>query len=264
MTRQEEADFIYDYRQKLIEYGRKVMFENPDRLSPAEVDALTQKVLTEINSLDVAAGLPSHKMDFRPHGVPESRVHELYLDFLDWYDIVKSPATALYDYVRLSYPKDKYRKILCVGDGENCHVGRKLAALGYDVVSVDPEARKEFSMPRKVKGGGRLHVVRAEFFNSSENMIDWADLIIGPKVPQCAESFIGLKKEAVFTISKNPEIHDFRFKGVPVTSEKVLVDQIRKCKGVVTKKLNRYPDEESPILVFISKPVQKEKEYIVK
>ena len=73
MTRQEEADFIYSYRQKLIDCGRKVMFENPDRLCPAEVDALTQKVLTEINALDIAVGMSSHDMNFRYHGVPESR-----------------------------------------------------------------------------------------------------------------------------------------------------------------------------------------------
>lgn len=259
MTREEEVDEIIKYRTKLIECGKKVIFENPDRLSVEEIDALTQRILTELNNLDVSFGMPSHQMNFRNHRVDRFRVEEMYMDFLDWYDIVKSPANALYDYVRTNYPVKKYKKILCVGDGKCSHIGRKLASIGYDVVSVDPEADKKFKIARKSKDAGRLHIVRGSFISSSEPMIEWADLIIGPKVPQCAEEFIDCDKEAVFTISRNPEIHDMRFRGVPVTSEKVLVDEIKKCKGIQIKKYDRYLDGNHPIQIFVSKPVQKDK-----
>ena len=52
------------------------------------------------------------------------------------------------NYIQENYPVEEYRQILCVGDGQCSHLGRKLADKGYNVVSVDPLARKEFSTRR--------------------------------------------------------------------------------------------------------------------
>lgn len=180
------------------------------------------------------------------------------MDFLDWYDIVKTPSNALFDYIKANYSIKDYRRILCVGDGECSHLGRKLADIGYNVVSVDPFARKEFSTKGNSGKAGKLHVVQGKFFRTYTDMINWADLIVGAKVPECAEELIGLNKETVFNISNNAEIYNMRFKGVPITSSKILEDEIKKCKGVTTKKVKRYQDDDDEILIFISEPREKE------
>lgn len=248
---------LMNYREGLITYGRKVTLENPDRLSARELEALTEKILTELDNIDVSLGQPPHPMNFRPHGIDENRVQELWLDFLDWYEIIKGPGVSILNYVKENYSVQEYKNILCVGDGQCSHIGRKLAARGHNVVSVDPVARKEFSTKRDPKSGGKLHVVKGVFYKNSEDMINWADLIVGAKVPEFVEELIGIKKETVFNISNNAEMYNMRFRGVPITSSSVLEAEIRKCKGVITKKYDRYGDDEDPILIFVSRPIEK-------
>jgi len=261
MNEQQAFEELMKYREGLIVNGKRVAMENPDRLTRRELEALVEKILNELNSIDMSLGYENYDSGIRnTHGVSEDRVQELYLDFLDWYDIVKTPSNSLFDYITQNYPLEKYRRILCVGDGQCSHLGRKLADKGYDVVSVDPLARKEFSTKRQERKTGKLHVVRGKFFRTSVDMINWADLIVGAKVPECAEELIGLNKESVFNISNNAQIYGMRFKGVPITSSKVLVDEITKCKNVTTKMFKRYGDDEDGILIFISKQREIEEE----
>ena len=257
MKPEQAYEELMKYREGLIECGKRLTKENPDRLSIQEFEALVEKIFAELNKIDMSLGYPYHDVGRRStHGVSPDRVHELYMDFLDWYDIVKTPSNALFDYIKANYSVENYRRILCVGDGECSHLGRKLADIGYNVVSVDPFARKEFSRKNAGKTG-RLHIVQGRFFRTSTDMINWADLIIGAKVPECAEELIGLNKETVFNISNNAEIYNMRFKGVPITSSKVLIDEIKNCKGVTAKKVKRYQDDDDEILIFISEPREK-------
>lgn len=254
MNEQQAYEELMKYKEGLIKCGKKVSAENPDRLSIRELEALVERIWKELNGIDVSLGYPPINMILKnTHGISEDRVHELYLDFLDWYDVIKTPSNSLFSYIQENYPVEKYRQILCVGDGQCSHLGRKLADKGYNVVSVDPLARKEFSSKRSERKKGKLHVVRGKFFRTSTDMIDWADLIVGAKIPECAEELIGLRKESVFNVSNNAEIYRMRFKGVPITSSKVLMNEIGKSKGVTTVNFKRY-DNEDTIPIFVSKP----------
>jgi len=246
-------------RQDLIEKGKEMAYENPDRLSEPELRALTDRIFQKLNEIDMALGHPYHDTGTSgTYGIDEDRIDELWVDFIDWYNIMPTPSNILLDYIKRSYPVEKYKNILCVGDGQCSHLGRKLAASGYNAVSVDPVARREFSQKRDKKTKGKLHVVQGQFLKSFDNMIDWADLIVGAKVPQCAEELIGLRKETVFNISANAEIYGMTFRGVPITSSQVLIDQIRKCEGVITKRCKRYAGVEHDSLIFVSKQREKE------
>lgn len=255
----ETFEVIIKLRRDLIEKGKQVAYENPDRLSEEELRALTDRIFQELNSIDMSLGHPYHDTGTKgTHKVSRGRVQELWIDFIDWYDIMRTPSNVLLNYIRKNYPTDKYKNILCVGDGQCSHLGRKLAAIGYNVVSVDPVARREFSQKRDEKTKGKLHVVQGQFLKSSENMIEWADLIVGAKVPQCAEELIGLRKETVFNISANAEIYGMTFRGVPITSSQVLIDEIRKCKGVSTVRCKRYAGVEDDSLIFVSRQRERE------
>lgn len=222
-------------REKLLEHGRYLAIDNPDRLSLLECSALSIKILKIIDEIDMSMGFEHHDVGEYPLGISQDRIDELFIDFEDWYEIVKTPSKSIYDYVLKNFPKNKFQKILCVGDGECSHLGRKLAMKGYNVVSVDPCAKKEFSM-KKRNGSGSLHVVKGSFFKTSTDMIDWADAIVGAKVPLCAEELIGLKKPTVFNISGNAEIYNMKFKGKPIKSSEELTREISKCTGVSVKK----------------------------
>lgn len=257
MNKEQAFEELMKYREGLVINGKRLAIENPDKLKREELEALVEKIFKELNKIDMSLGYEYYDTGIKSrHVVSEDRVQELYIDFLDWYDIMKTPSNMLFDYIKENYSTEKYRRILCVGDGQCSHLGRKLADTGYNVVSVDPLARKEFTIKKDERKTGKLHVIQGKFLRTSTDMIDWADLIVGAKVPQCAEELIELKKEAVFNISKNAEIHAMRFNGVPITSSKVLEDEISKCKGVTTKRFKLYNGEES--LIFISKQREKE------
>ncbi len=221
-------DAVYKYRNKLIESGKKVNFENPDNLNFEELQALTCKIFSELNELDVSLGYETYDTGLKmPAGVNEEKLKAMYIDFLDWYEILATPSNVILNYVKRNYPKEKFPRVICVGDGEHCHLGRKLANLGYTVAVVDPVAKKEFSMSRNEKGG-MLKVVRGEFFETSTPMIDWANLIVGAKVPQCAEALTQISKPAIFNISENAEIYNMRFKGTQILSSEQLAKEIEK------------------------------------
>lgn len=234
---------LVKYREKLIQYGKVVAEENPDHLEADELQALIYRIFDELNKIDMGLGYPYHDVGMKiPDTVTPERTEELFIGFIDWYNIIKTPTSRIYNYVVENYSLERYPKILCVGDGENSHLGRKLAMKGYNVVSVDPEASKVFS--GRVKNGvqksagtyGKFHVVKGGFYNNSEDMIDWANLVVGSKVPQCAEDLVSIGKPAVFNISTNAEIYNMRFKGVPITSSKTLVQELSKCSGVSVKR----------------------------
>lgn len=219
---------IYKYRTKLIEYGKKVNFENPDNLTFEELQALNARVFKELNDLDMSLGFEAHDTGLRkPPSISEEREKAIFIDFLDWYEVMSTPSNIILEYMKQKYPKERFPKIICVGDGENCHLGRKLANLGYTVAVVDPVSKKEFSMSRNSKGG-MLKIVNGQFFETSSPMIDWANLIVGAKVPQCAESLTQVKKPTIFSISENAEIHNIRFKGTKISSSKQLAEEIEK------------------------------------
>lgn len=223
---------VYNYRSKLIECGKRVNFENPDNLTLDELQALTARIFNELNELDMSLNYEPHDTGIRrPVSVDEFREKELFIDFLDWYQIIATPSNVVLGYVQKKYPKSKYPRVLCVGDGEHCHLGRKLANMGYTVVVVDPVSKKEFSFSRR-ENGGRLGVVTKEFHDYSETMVEWASVVVGAKVPQCAEALTKINKPTVFSISTNAEVHEMSFNGKPITSSEQLEKEIEKSPRV--------------------------------
>ena len=223
---------VFKYRTGLIENGKKVTIENPDNLSIDELQALTAKIFEELDKLDMSMGYPHHDTGVRrPASIYDLREQEIWIDFLDWYNVVPTQSNIILGYVRKNYPKSKYPKVLCIGDGEHCHLGRKLAALGYTVVVVDTVSKKEFTIPKQ-ENGGMLRVVQGEFHETSEDMMDWANLIVGAKVPQCAEILTKTKKPTIFNISGNAEIYHMRFNGKEIHSSEELEKEIEKLKNV--------------------------------
>lgn len=256
MEKNKYKEAFMKYRQNLIKYGRIVPLENPDCLVPDEMRVLVFKIFEALNNLDMSVGYEYHDTGFRmPEGFDEETAEVFFDDFMDWYNIIETPSNQIFKYVTQNFSPQKYHKILCVGDGENSHLGRKLAMQGYDVVSVDPLARKRFSgrinngIQKSNRTQGKFHVVQGSFFRTSKDMIEWADLIVGSKVPLCAEELVELKKPAVFNISSNAEIYNMRFKGVPINSSADLIREIKKCNGVSVKKC--YNDLGEEDLIFV-------------
>ena len=228
---------VIKFRNGLIENGKIVARENPDELNKDQLIALSARIFEEINEIDTKMfGFSKHNTGTqRPKSISKEEQAILYSQFIDWYDLVKTPNTHMYEYVLRNYPLSEYQKVLCVGDGENCHLGRKLAMKGYEVISIDPVARKEFSgVGMSEDGKGILTVVKDRFFDSSEGLINWADLVVGVKVPLCVPHLINLRKPTVFSISGNPEIYHMKFKGVPVVSAEQYRGLIRACSGIRT------------------------------
>ena len=253
----EELQEIVRFRTEVIEKGREVLYTNPDRLSDDEFQALIYTIFEKINELDMSSGYVYHDTGVRcPEGISRARCEQLFVDFLDWYRIIETPSNIVYDEVTQNFPASKYKRVLCVGDGMCSHLGRKLAEAGYEVVSVDPDARKEFSGKAK-NGKGKLHVSKAQFFRNSEDMQDWADLICGSKITEFVEEVVGAKKPAVFTISDNAEIYQMRFKGRPIYSSSDLDEELRKIKGVTARKIED-EFEDDRISIYVYTPVQRE------
>lgn len=223
---------VLEYRNKLITYGKLVSYENPDNLAPEELQALVSMIFEELKQLDSALHHAPYDHGIKtPETVGKLRQHELYMDFLDWYQVISTPSNVILEYVKKQFPQSKFPKVLCVGDGEHCHLGRKLALAGYDVIVVDPVSKKEFSSTRN---GciGMVNVINSEFNSSSKGMTDWADVVVGAKVPQCAESLIKIDKPTVFNISTNAQVHNMSFEGKKITSSKQLEKEIEKYSRV--------------------------------
>ena len=244
-----DIDSVIKYRTKLIEYGKRASIENPDRLNNDELQALTVRIFDMLNQLDMSLGYDNHDTGIRkPESVDKDRQEELFTSFIDWYGIIPEGSTLMNNYVQKNYPQNKYKKVICVGDGEWCHLGRKLANRGYDVVVVDPFSKKEFEMSADDKHGS-LHVVKGKFFDTSKDMIDWSDIIVGVKVPLCAEDLTKLDKPTIFSISNNPEIYNMRFKGVPIKSAEQLQNEIERISKVKRVNFRDYLGYDSHIYV---------------
>lgn len=258
---QVSMEMVKKYRDNLVEYGKKVSIENPDKLNDEEMMALLDRIFSQINEIDMSLGYEYHAVPVSlPKSITKDRQEELFLDFIDWYQVIDTPSSKIYKYVTKNYDAKRYPKILCVGDGENCHLGRKLAMAGYNAVSVDPLARKVFSTKignGQIKNNGSLHVTTASFFDNSSNMIEWADVIVGSKVPLCAEALIAQKKPAIFSISNNVEIYNMKFKGQQINSSQELVEAIRKCPSV---RIEREEDNRPGDLLFVCNERQREEE----
>lgn len=248
---------VVKYREGLINYGREVVFTNPDRLSDNELKALVYTIFEHINELDMACGLPYHNTGMpMPNSVSKDRANELFVDFLDWYEIIQTPANKVYSEVVKNFPVSKYKRVLCVGDGMCSHLGRKLAEAGYEVVSVDPYARKEFSGKAK-NGKGKLHVTKSGFYRTSKDMQDWADLIVGSKITEFVEEVVEAGKPAVFTISDNAEIYKMRYKGRTIRKSKDLDDELAKVKGMTVKRVQDGFDDDDFTYLYCYNPIER-------
>ena len=135
-------------------------------MSTNELVALSIKILKEVENIDRKLGYPPHQIDTPAIAktVSNSRLEELYVDFLDWYNIIPGPGKSVYDHVLKKYPKEKYNRILCVGDGIKSHLGRKLAMKGYNVVSVDPEADTTLPLDEETLKSGGMFIASKDFF----------------------------------------------------------------------------------------------------
>lgn len=256
---------MMEFRRALAEKGKQVCIENPDDLDKDQLTALTAKIFQDLNEIDSDLGFPYHETGVkRPNSISKEDQMELYTNFLEWYDIVKTPTTHLYEYVLRNYPISKISKVLCVGDGENCHLGRKLAMKGYEVISIDPVARREFSgVGMSEDGKGVLTVVKDKFFSTSKGLIDWADLVVGAKVPLCVPHLINLPKPTAFSISANPEIYHMNFRGVSITCAEQYRELIKRCPGIrtFTPKPDIAGQDMSDCMIFIRDGRQRELEY---
>lgn len=86
-------------------------------------------------------------------------------------------------------------------------------------------------------------------------MIEWANVIVGSKVPLCAEALIAQKKPAVFNISNNVEIYNMRFKGRQIHSSEELVESIKKYPGV---RIEKGKGDEPAELLFVCNERERE------
>lgn len=230
-----ELEQIFQYRDRLIEFGKKYCMDNPDRLGQDDLLAVSKAIFDALNEIDMALGQPFYNTNIEvPKHISVERKMQLFQYFMDWYQIVPTPSYRIYSYVSQFYSKEKYSQILCVGDGENCHIGRRLATKGYNVISMDPVARTEYSGSIG-REGGTLKVIKDRFFRNDTEKIEWADLIVGSKIPMCVEDILETSKPAVFNISENPEIHKIYFRGIPIHSCKQFEDLIKQCRGVTQK-----------------------------
>lgn len=225
---------VIKYRIRLLEYGKRYTMENPDNLNKDELLAVTAQLFYQVNQIDMSFGHPYYETGIKiPASISKPEQDMLFADMLDWFQIVRTPGQAVLNYFTNKYPVKDFKRVLCVGDGRKCHLGRKLAMKGYNVVSVDPEAQTMFSWSKNInKAGGNFLAVKASFYSNSEDMIRWADAIVGSKIPPIVQELVNIEKPVVFTISANPEIYKMRFNGVLITSEKQFEEQIKKCKGV--------------------------------
>lgn len=166
---------------------------------------------------------------------------DFFDDFIDWYEIEKTYNTELRNKICELYPVKDYPRILCVGDGINCHLSRKLAKEGYKVVCVDPKSNNKFSCPKvkeKDNTVGSILVINDFFSSNSKKLIDETDLIVCSKGPMIVPDILKSGKRAMFTVSENAEIYDIVLDGIRITSGAQLERLIENNYNVQTIKMN--------------------------
>ncbi len=236
MEKKKGMQELLKYKENLLQYGKKLAEENPDHLASDELQALVYRIFKELNKIDTALGHPYTESNIEsPNSVSQERIEELYINFINDNNIVVTPNNRIYNYVTQNYSPEKYPKILlCVKEGENSYLGQRFANKGYKVVSVNPLESKVFE-ERKQK---------------SEDVLEWANLVIGSKLPQCAENFVQMGKPAIFNISNNSKDYNVHFKGLSITSPHGLFREITKCSGVSVRR-ERYDVFDEDDLLFI-------------
>ena len=232
--------------------------------------ALTVKIFDELNDINEKLGLEKYDIGMtRPESIGIQEQKQLFLEFVDWYNALPMSSEEIYKYVMKNYPISKYPKILCIGDGAKCHLGRKLAAQGYQVCSVDTKAeKKNFQgwIPRadgrEDLNEGKLHIIKREFSKEKNHMIAWTNLIVGNKVPMYVEDLISIEKPSVFTIGTNIESHNIIFKEIPIHSTEQFKKEILNCSNVMAKTINQTFLGDGVNTIFIhDKKVREEKTF---
>ncbi|MBR3697746.1 MAG: hypothetical protein IKM97_05780 [Clostridia bacterium] len=264
MKSDEYIQYIQWRIDKFFNATKDVLAHNPDRLSDDELKALSAVLFHHLNVFFKNDNID--KIDIsRPYTIPESRQRELFVDFLDWYEIVPTSSNILYRFVKKMYPIEQFPRILSVGDGITSHLGRKLATEGYRVISIDPRAREEFSI-NETNTGGSLKVRRGLFSRFSSDLLNEADLVVGAKVPMLAPDLIKLPVPTVFNISINPEIHGIYFNGIKITSYEQLKKLIMGSPGIKTIQANHRHippgfSDDSMNLIFVQDGQRKRGEH---
>ena len=200
----------FDFNKYLLTEAANYRNNNPDYLTAEELNSFSSKIFEVIMALNRGKRLDDFKSD------------ELLNNFFDWNEIRDTPSNRVLKVVLEKYPLEKYKNILCVGDGEKCHLGRKLAKHGYNVFIMDPIAKVPDGERYRVFSGFEGYYTYNHPFNNE------ADLIVGAKVPQIAEHIIRSGKKSIFTLSANPEIHQFNFAGIFIESMEQLESLIKK------------------------------------
>ena len=248
---------VMEYRQNLINYGKRFANENPDNFSRDEIEAVLAEIFYQLNKIDEEiGGFPHHETGLRcPKSITKDRKDILFNHFADWYQLLNTPSQAVFNYVVRHYPVEQFKKILCVGDGEKCHLGRKLAIQGYEVLSIDPEADSSLMAYQKAKYSKatkcKFSIATQMFSENSHDLINWADLIVGSKIPPIIETLLRLDKPSVFTSSENPETYHMKFHGIPVTSADQFNELIKKVPGVKAATVPMARKNGGPYNIFV-------------
>lgn len=87
-------------------------------------------------------------------------------------------------------------------------------------------------------------------------------MIVGVKVPLCAEDLTKVAKPTIFSISNNPEIYNMRFNGIPITSVKSLENEIEKIPKVKRVNFQNYLGKESHIYICDERQRETEKDFL--
>lgn len=226
------------YREILLKRLKEYRRDNPDRLTEEEFCGLEMEAFEHLAPIEIMMGVKDRFIPKRAN-VSKNLRKSLMMDFLDWYEILGMYSHTVLEQVKRYFPVEQYHRILCVGDGEKCHLGRKLAKLGYDVISMDPLAKYRIENVDDLRNNGGSFKISTDFFSHEHPIISSSDLIVGSKVPSVCEEMLLSGKPTVFTISANPEIYDMEFSGVSITSHDQLVALIQEKYPNVM--LSRYP-----------------------
>lgn len=254
MDYQKELNIVRNYRENLLNSGKHLTLYNPDHLQQDEVLAITAEIFEQINKIDMELyKLPYHETNIkRPKSISDSRFKELFTDFIDWYQVIPTPSQAVLDYVLKNYSKSDFHNILCVGDGEKSHLSRKLAMHGYHVISIDPFADTNLPLDKEIQSSSGSFLAKKGIFSSSSSAdINWANLIVGSKIPTIVEDILQVQnKPAVFTISTNADRYNMKFQGVPIWSHEQFTNLIKSQPNIKTSEFKQHDDDDSPITVF--------------
>ena len=169
---------------------------------------------------------------------PQDRLHAEILesDFVDYYQIFPTPSQAVYEKVIKYFPREQFKRVLCVGDGRRCHLGRKLASDGYEVVCMDPLSSRVVGESFDHNNGGKLKIV-SDYFNSRCQLLPYVDVVVGSKIPDIAADVVNSGKPYVFTTSLNPGVNSrIVIHGVTVTSYQQMDALLRGAPGIRVEK----------------------------